>query len=412
LAVTDIYHDLKKYSFKALLRESLNAVSGEVDKREGSVIYDALAPLSMTMAKAIDALWQVLQQSRIQTAVEEHLDLCGSQVGVYRSPATAARWRATCLPASVAVPLGHVFVSSDGLGFTYEVIADQGEGVYLVQCTKPGREAGSDYGVLEPRPSIAGLESAVLTSCVDAGSDTQLDGAYRIKIWREAARKGYGGNFDDYCSWIFYGFREVGAEASVISGFQIYPSQATQSGDGGVVHLFVTQDTETERYAPASPEVVDALKGYLDPINVSGHGAGVVPCGHRVIIGVPARALMGLNIVVTCRPGYALDEAMQQNIINAALGYFEAMRRDALTNEGDDYPFGGYVAAFFVSGFSAAVIASDIARIASVTLFARGDGTYSEMQTDTEFVSMVDESVLPFLDELLIDGDVVFPSVE
>lgn len=404
--MADIYQDLRRYTFQALLRDALNAVSSEVDKREGSIIYDALSPLSMTMAKAIDALWQVLQQSRIQTALEEHLDLCGSQVGVYRSPATAARWRAICLPAAVAVPLGHTFVSSDGLGFSYEVIEDQGEGVYLVQCTTLGREAGSDYGVLEPQPSIAGLESAALTSCVDAGSEKQLDSSYRIKIWRESAKKGYGGNFDDYCSWIFYGFREVGAESSVISGFQLYPSQATESTEGGVVTIFVTQDTETERYSPASQEVVDALKAYLDPINVSGHGAGVVPCGHRVTIASPARAEMGLNVVVTCRPGHTVDATMKQNILTAALGYFEAMRGDALTNEGDAYPSTGYVASFYVSGFGAAVIASDVARIASVTLFARGTGSYSELQTDTELVSFADDSVLPYLEELLIDGEV------
>lgn len=400
--MTDIYNDLRRFTYQALLRESLNAASGEVDKREGSIIYDALAPLSMTLAKCFDTLWQVLQQSRIQTALEEHLDLCGSQVGVYRSPATPARWRATCLPAEVNVPVDHVFVSSDGLGLSYEVKENLGSGAYLLQCTTPGRAAGADYGVLEPKPSIPGLESAALTACVDAGADQQLDASYRIKIWREAAKKGYGGSFDDYCSWIFYGFREAGADASVIAGFQLFPAVV-----GGVVTLFVVQDTEQERYAPATAEVIAALKAFLDPITVEGHGAGVVPCGHRVVVGAPTRHEMDLNVVVTTRPGHAVDDAMKQNILTAAQGYFEAMRADALTNEGDGYPDEGYVASFFVSGFGAAIISSDSLRIASVAIYDRGDGSYSELKADEEIVSLVSSSSLPFLTALRVDGEVV-----
>ncbi len=400
--MSDIYNDLRKFTYQAILREALNAVSGEVDKREGSIIYDALAPLSMTLAKCFDALWQVLQQSRIQTALEEHLDLCGSQVGVYRSPATPARWRATCLPSTVTVPLGHLFVSSDGLGLSYQVIENQGAGVYLVQCTTLGRAAGSDFGILEPKPSIPGLESAALTTCVDAGADKQLDAAYRIKIWREAAKKSYGGNFDDYSSWVFYGFRESGEDASVIAGFQLFPASTS-----GVVNLFITQDTEEERYAPATSEVIAGLKAYLDPITAEGHGAGMAPCGHRVIISAPVRNEMGLNVLVTTRPGYAVDDVMRQNILTAAQGYFEAMRADALTNEGDDYPDDGYVASFFVSGFSAALISSDSQRIASVTIYDRGDGSYAELKTDEQLVSLVSSSRLPYLEALLVDGEVV-----
>lgn len=398
----DIYNDLRRFSYRSILRDALNNVSSEVDKREGSIIYDALAPLSSTVAKCFDTLWQVLQQSRIQTALEEHLDLCGSQVGVYRSPATPARWRATCLPATVAVPLGHSFVSSDGLGLSYEVIDDQGEGVYLVQCTTPGRAAGSDFGALEPKPSIPGLESAVLTLCVDAGSDKQLDAAYRIKIWREAAKKGYGGNFDDYCNWLFYEFRETGASASVISGFQIFPAET-----GGVVTLYVAQDSSNERFAQASPELRAALKSFLDPIDVEGHGAGVVPCAHRVVVDTPGRYEMGLDVLVTPRPGYSVDAAMKANILRAAKAYFEALRDDALTTEGDAYPSEGYVAAFFVSGFASAIIASDNVRIAGVEVYARGDGSYAELQTDEEVISLLGNSSLPYLDELRVDGEVV-----
>lgn len=406
----DIYEGLKRYTYPALLRDALNSVPGDVDKREGSIIYDALAPLCMMLAKSFDVLHQVASQSRFQTAQGEYLDLCGAQFGIYRAPATHAKWSAKMLPSTVVVETGHVFVSSEGMGFEYEVVSSQGNGDYTVMCKTAGAEGGADFGVLHPMPPIAGLESAVLTECVDRGSDVQSDDDYRIKIWHNLSRRGYGGNFDDYSRWIFETFREAQNDvATVISGFQIYPAW----NGGGTVKINVVQDFVHERYSPASGATVSALKAFLDP--VSPNGSGIVPLGHRVTVEGFDRYKMGFRVPLLLRSGAVLDSELKGKIIHAVKGYFEGLREDALTNPGDPFPDGGYRAQFYVSGLSSAIISCDTDKIAGIAdsgiLKRESNGTYFRKQEDVVISSTSGSAVLPYFDELLIHNEKIYPEV-
>lgn len=42
----------EEQTFEAIIKRMLDRVSGDVDKREGSVIYDALAPIAFSLAEA------------------------------------------------------------------------------------------------------------------------------------------------------------------------------------------------------------------------------------------------------------------------------------------------------------------------------------------------------------------------
>lgn len=410
----NIYEDLKRFTFPALLRDALNAVQADVDKREGSVIYDALAPLCVTLAKSFDVLHQVSLQSRFQTAQGEYLDLCGSQFGIYRAPATKAKWKAQFLPQSLTVAVGHKFVTAEGLGFEYEVSENLGGGFYTIICTQAGAAAGADFGVLHPMPPIAGLKSAVLIECFDQGADVQSDDEYRLKIWQNLRRRGYGGNFDDYCHWIFEAFREAqNNTATVISGFQIYPAWQ----GGGTVKLFIAQDFGVEKYMPASSATVAALQGFLDPISPA--GTGVVPLGHRVLVKSFGRYPMGFKVPLILRSGYSLDAELKAKIVAAVKSYLEGLRDEALTNLGDSFPSEGYVSKFYISGLINAIVSSDVDKIAAVAdsgiLKRNSIGQYLEAQGDLKIVSNAYSAVLPYLDELIIDfnGDntVIYPEV-
>ncbi|MCK9453285.1 MAG: baseplate J/gp47 family protein [Bacteroidales bacterium] len=398
----NIYEDLKSFTFPALLRDALNAVQADVDKREGSVIYDALAPLCVTLAKSFDVLHQVSLQSRFQTAQGEYLDLCGSQFGVYRAPATKAKWKAEFLPSSVEVPLGHKFVTAEGLGFEYEVSANLGGGYYTIICTQAGAAAGADFGVLHPMPPIAGLKSATLHECFDQGANVQSDDEYRLKIWQSLGRRGYGGNFDDYCYWVFEAFREEQNDvATVVSGFQIYPAWQ----GGGTVKLFIVQDFGDEKYMPASSATIAALQYFLDPVSPA--GTGVVPLGHRVTVAQFGRYGMGFKVPLILRSGHSLDAELKAKLIAAVKSYLEGLRDEALTNLGDSYPSAGYVSKFYISNLVSAITLCDAEKIAAVAdsgiLKRNSIGQYSQLQGDVNIVSSANSAVLPYLDELIIE---------
>ena len=60
--------------FDSILQRLLNNVSDELDKRQGSIIYDALAPAAAELAQAYIALDVYTDQTYLATAVGENLD--------------------------------------------------------------------------------------------------------------------------------------------------------------------------------------------------------------------------------------------------------------------------------------------------------------------------------------------------
>ncbi|MBO5753058.1 MAG: hypothetical protein J6S69_05100 [Proteobacteria bacterium] len=80
-----VYDRLDKYTQTALLQTALNVARDDVDKREGSILYDALAPLAFLAGKLIEVFKGIAEDSDIQTAQGDALDWTASHFGIYRT---------------------------------------------------------------------------------------------------------------------------------------------------------------------------------------------------------------------------------------------------------------------------------------------------------------------------------------
>lgn len=65
--------------------------SDGVDKREGSIIYDAIAPVAYSFAEMAMNMQQVVLNAYLQTANGVYLDYKAAERGTQREPATNAR---------------------------------------------------------------------------------------------------------------------------------------------------------------------------------------------------------------------------------------------------------------------------------------------------------------------------------
>lgn len=90
-------------TYEELLQAMLNKVPGSVDKREGSVIYDALAPCAYFLAQQNFQLENYLDLVFPDTAVGEYLDRAVAAFGVTRKTASAAVRK---MITTGAVPIG------------------------------------------------------------------------------------------------------------------------------------------------------------------------------------------------------------------------------------------------------------------------------------------------------------------
>lgn len=340
--MASIYDYLDKWTATAITQNVLKTVRSDVDKREGSVIYDSVAPLSFMVAAVLQMLKTALANTDLQTATGDWLDLLGADKGVYRKEAIASRRIAVATPLDAPLSIGMRFETKAGLGLFWAIkSASENQGEYIIECETAGSEGGADYGELSPVSAINGLNSFTFQSTLVYGSDVESDMEFRLRIWASLKSYAYGGNFADYKNWVFNSFAESenGAE---IDGMMFYPSSGYQGG--GTVKMFPTV-TEYDvyenglKYLPASDYICSALKAYLDPITVSGLGAGVVPVGHRVTVEAPDITVLNITAFVELKTGQTeITDETKHAVYDDLQQYLEDVRRYSLTLPDSSFP--------------------------------------------------------------------------
>lgn len=354
--MASIYDYLDKWTATAITQNVLKTVRSDVDKREGSVIYDAVAPLSFMIAAVLQMLKTVLANTDLQTATGDWLDMLGADKGVYRKQATVSRRIAAVSPLGILLNIGARFETKAGLGLFWTVTGTtENEGEYIVECETAGSAGGSDYGELSPVVPVDGLSSFAFVSTMIYGADEESDLDFRLRIWQSLTSDAYGGNYADYKNWVFNAFAES-ANGSEIDGMMIYPA----FDGGGTVKIFPTaaeydSSGNAMHYLPASAAACDALKAYLDPIDASGLGAGVVPVGHRVTVEALGESVLYLTVNVELKSGQTVTDDLRRAVYEDLQTYIESVRRASLTLSGDSFPREGYAVSITLDGLVNAI---------------------------------------------------------
>ena len=329
-----VYDSLDRYTQTALLQTALNAARDDVDKREGSIIYDALAPLAFVAGKLIEVLKGVAENADIQTAQGENLDWAASQFGIYRNEAVASVREAQATPQDVVFATGDTFKTEGGLGLVWECTEVLTDGKIVLQCQTPGADGGADYGQLTPQGTADGLRSLVFTETRNPGKDAETDAAFRIRFWKELQRESYGGNFADYQRWLFVAFAQQ-PNGAALKAVSIFPAW----DGGGTIKIVPYIEAEGEALAMPNAATIDALKEFLDPEPAEGKGAGVAPIGHSVTVEAPVFEVWTIAAQVRLKPGQT--EISQEDADEAAADVkaaIEAAALECVTKAEDGYP--------------------------------------------------------------------------
>lgn len=364
-----VYDSLDRYTQTALLQTALNAARDDVDKREGSIIYDALAPLAFLAGKLIEVLKGVAENADIQTAQGEALDWAASQFGIYRAEAVASVREAQATPESIEFEVGETFRTDAGLGLEWECTEILTGGKIVLQCKTAGAEGGADYGELTPDENKEGLQSLVFSNTRGAGADAETDAAFRVRFWKELQRESYGGNFADYQKWIFTLFAQQ-PNGAAIKGAAIFPAW----DGGGTIKIVPYIESEESALDAPTAETIAALKEYMDPEPAEGKGAGVAPIGHKVTVETPTFEPWTIGALVQTRAG--TTEITEEEAAAAAADVKAAIEAEMLasvTRAESEYPTSGeYTFEFTRSRFVNAIMGDNIsprfAEVVSITV--------------------------------------------
>lgn len=383
---------LEKYTFNYLLAQALSNVPDTIDKRQGSIIYDALAPACYRLAEFYQSVRNAYKDTFATTSYGENLDLRVAEQGIYRYVATYAIKKVYIEDTSgnpMAVPIGSRFSTiSDINPINYSVIAayeENGNGIpgyYQLQCEVPGTIGNEYAGPLTQITNIRGIGAATMSTLLTPARDEENDEELRERYFDALNNKAYGGNIAQY--------REQVMAIPGVGGVQIYPVW----NGGGTVKLSVV-DTQNN---VCSDEFLAAVQNIIDPENAegdSGSGLGLAPIGHKVTVVTPSESKISISFNINLVTGYEIGQ-VQASIKSAIDHYFSKLREE--WDEANKY--GQYFLTVYKSQISAAVLT--IQGIANVSELKLNGGEQDIVLTQTSAVQQ-----LPSVNSITVNGGVI-----
>ncbi len=247
----------------------MNKISNDLDKREGSIIYNALAPAAQEVAKMYSDMDYFLRCTFASPSMPpELLDLRVAEEGLKREKATNSIKKGYFYNEEnelIDIPLNSRFSIEE---FNFIAIEKISTGLYKMQCETTGIEGNSITGPLIPIEYIEGLSIATLGQLIIPGEDVESNQSLYDRYIEHLNEKPYGGNIADY---------KINTRAiEGVGTVKVFP---IWNGGGTVKIIFLDSD-----YSIPTTELIDKVQITLDPVQNQGKGFGIAPVGHVVTV--------------------------------------------------------------------------------------------------------------------------------
>ena len=360
----------------------LENVPDDIDQREGSVIYDALAPTAMVLAQHSLASANIIKQTYIKTAQGQFLDYRAAEHGTARYAATQTEVKAKFLDSDGNtinnVQIGDQFASIGETPIFYTVQKINDDLTGELTADDPGTTANSYIGQVLPVTSNDSLSWAEITEIVAPARDEETDDHLRDRLLRADDWIAYGGNITDYLAML--------SKISEVGAGQVYP---VWNGAGTVKLVIVDNNL-----MPASVELVKKVKNIIDPTDSESQGYGLAPIDHQVTVVAPTPLTVNISATVNIDGTHGVD-IVKAKIKTAIEEYFKLLKQS--WNSIDAKTGRGYSQTIYRSKILSQIMMVDGVINASVP-------TLNGSDQDIALVFDNQTSQLPVLGEVKLDG--------
>lgn len=291
-------------------KRMLNKMSATIDKREGSIAFDATKPAAIELMLMYAALDFFLTNTFGDTASREYLVERAKERGLAPYEATNAYVTIEGSPTEAVIPTGTRF-SVDELNYvvTKRLTADGNQ--YLARCEKAGTDGNKASGRAIPIDYVPGLQTANIVGVTVPGEDEEETEAFRKRYLESFETQAYGGNIADYQ-------QKVNAIKGV-GGVKVYP---VWNGGGTVKVVFMTSE-----YKPPDKEFVEEVQEALDPVPYAQDGVGIAPIGHRVTVEAAAESAINIGLKITFL-GTDTFDTCKVDITSTIQSYFDELNKE------------------------------------------------------------------------------------
>lgn len=341
-------------TYEALLKSALARVSSALDKREGSMVMNGVAPSMAELAQLYIGLDFVFTATYLATAPREYLIQRAADRNIAPYPASAAVMRAEF---NIEVAEGTRF-SCDDLNFVVTgrmADADTSTGLsHQVTCETVGAVANSYTGTLIPIEYVDGLTRAELVELLIPGDDEEDTEVFRQRVLDSFQSQAFGGNQADYTEKVLAMsgvsavkvhpvWNEDLAPASLIPGDAVtswynrtvgtldenvaawLTAVHTAAKDkkltvGGSVKLVIMASNGS---AP-SEVLLEEVQTAVDPTQNAGEGVGLAPIGHVVKVTGVLPETVDIDLTLSFNPGWTW-EAAESYVVAVIDDYFNEL---------------------------------------------------------------------------------------
>ena len=335
-------------TFNEILERMLSRVPNSFDKREGSIIYDALAPAALELQRVYIELNSILSDAYGDTASREYLILRCKERGVIPEQASKALLRGKFTPSGINV-IGKRFNVNE-LNYVVTRALTDSDGGYEVQCETPGTIGNRTLGTMIPIEYIQGLETAELTEVLIPGEDDETTENLRKRYFDSFKESAFGGNVKDYIDKTnaisgVGGTKVTRAWNNDIKPIDLIPTAKVEewvnttktkldpdvakwlttvfsAGEekkltvGGTVLLTIVDSN----FGVASNQLIKSVQQTIDPEDTPGEGYGLAPIGHVVNVKSVRGVEVSVKTEITFETGYSWSN-MRSAMEEAIKGY-------------------------------------------------------------------------------------------
>lgn len=296
-------------TFDEIMAAMLLNVSDELDKREGSVIYTALAPCAKELYEMYIDLETFLNLAFASTSQGLFLDMRVNEMGIERLPATKSVRKAefrdgddTLIDVEIRSRFG-----IDNL--VYAVTEKISDGIFKLECETAGSAGNNPIGMMLPITYTWNLASAVISDVLVSGSDEETDEKllkrYQLKV-REPTTSGNA-----------YHYKKWAMECVGIGNAKIFP---LWNGNGTVKVVIIDDNMQ-----PVVQDTIDSVYAHIEesrPIGatvtvVSGIGK-TINISAKIALDSGYYAAATENNVKTALKQYFKDITFKSNFISLA----------------------------------------------------------------------------------------------
>lgn len=295
-----MYEDM---TFDTLLERMLNRIPDSFDKREGSVIYDAVAPAALEIAQAYADMDSIIDETFADTASRDMLIRRAKEKGLSPYPATNAVIKGIF---DIEIPIGERFTHGDLIYKVKEKLKDY---EYSLECESAGIVGNKRSGSLIPINYIEGLGRAEITELLIPAEDEEDTEIFRKRYFDTFNAKAYGGNKQDYIN-----------RTNAIGG--VGATKVIPIWNGGGTVKVIILDSE---FNPANNELIKKVQNEIDPSR-DGTGAGIAPIGHIVTVATVEKVPVNIRTKITFDSGYSFN-GLKTEISKVISAYLLELRK-------------------------------------------------------------------------------------